>query len=180
MRLCIFTFTFTILPSLFVLVLACHSYISFHFYCIPWSLHATSPLCFHWLIRADKLLYGKSFPRVNSVWPVILATCNPCTSLMKGPGHTCNMCWVSLIPGTQCLHMHVLNLPKMWGLQTIFWYFCVMWHETLDSIVLVRIIMVERYTTSFLDRLISSSWVATKSLTVFLNCLRSTIIDIYP
>ena len=27
----------------------------------------------------------------------------------------------------------VFNLPKMWGVRTIFWFFCVMWHQSSDS-----------------------------------------------
>ena len=45
--------------------------------------------------------------------------------------------WASLIPGTrekQRSDIHCLNLPKMWGLLAIFWFFCVMWCQSSDSI----------------------------------------------
>ena len=93
---------FYILPSLFVLVLACHP---FHFivYLVPYMqlVHCVST---DWSVLTNYCMASPS-----PLWIVILATCNPCTSLMKGPGHTCNMCQVSLIPGTHCLHMCLIS-----------------------------------------------------------------------
>ena len=38
-------------------------------------------------------------------------------------------------PGTHyTLFVHEFNLPKMWGLRAIFWFFRVMWCQSLDTI----------------------------------------------
>ena len=47
----------------------------------------------------------------------------------------------SLVPGTRekrrsawyTLFAHAFNLPKMWGLRAIFWFFRVMWRQSSDS-----------------------------------------------
>jgi len=33
------------------------------------------------------------------------------------------------------LFAHAFNLPKIWGLRGIFWFFRVMWHQSLDAIM---------------------------------------------